>query len=123
VDWTVPWTLNLSYNFTYNIDYRYQNGYWNYVITRDKNIIQSLSINGNVNLTPKWKFGFNTGYDFKNNKLITSSFDIYRDLHCWEMRFTWIPIGFMQSWNFTINIKSSLLQDLKLDKKKDYRDF
>jgi hypothetical protein len=39
------------------------------------------------------------------------------------MRFSWIPIGFRQSWNFTINIKSSLLQDLKLDKKKDYRDY
>lgn len=124
VDWSVPWTLNLTYNFTYNISYQYNNGYWHYDISKEKNIgAHTVSINGNVNLTPKWKFGFNANYDIKNAKLSASSFDIYRDLHCWEMRFTWIPLGFMQSWNFTLNIKSSLLQDLKLDKKKDYRDY
>lgn len=123
VDWSVPWTLNLSYDFRYNIVYSYENGYWDYNISKEKTLIQSIRMNGNVNLTPKWKFGFNTGYDFESNKIVASSFDIYRDLHCWEMRFSWIPMGYMQSWNFTINIKSSLLQDLKLDKKKDYRDY
>jgi len=123
VDWNVPWTLNISYNLKYNTKLVYRYGYWNYDISREKDIIQTLNLSGDVNITPKWKFGFNTNYDFENNELGYTQLNIYRDLHCWEMRFSWIPIGFRQSWNFTINIKSSLLQDLKLDKKKDFRDY
>ncbi|MCD4694661.1 MAG: hypothetical protein K8S16_00365 [Bacteroidales bacterium] len=123
VDWNVPWSLNLSYNLNYTTNYKYKNGYWNYTIDKDKILIQTLGFNGDINITPKWKFGFRSGYDFENKQLTYTSVDIYRDLHCWEMRFSWIPIGFRQSWNFTINIKSSLLQDLKLDKKKDFRDY
>ena len=49
--------------------------------------------------------------------------DIYRDLHCWEMTFNWIPLGFHQSYNFVIRVKSSILQDLKLTKKRDFYDY
>jgi hypothetical protein len=123
VDWTIPWTINLSYDLNYNIAYSYKNGYWDYDISKTKKLIQTLGVNGNIKITPKWDFGIRSGWDFENNELTYTSIDITRDLHCWEMRFSWIPIGFRQSWNFTINIKSSLLQDLKLDKKKDYRDY
>lgn len=123
VDWNVPWSLNLSYDLNYTLSYIYQNGYWNYDVSKQKRIIQTLGFYGDVNITSKWKVGFRSGYDFETKSLTYTSIDIYRDLHCWEMRFNWIPIGFRQSWNFTINIKSSVLQDLKLDKKKDFRDF
>jgi hypothetical protein len=123
VDWNVPWTLNFSYDLNYSTNYKYENGYWNYTVTKDKNLIQTLSFSGDVNVTTKWKFGFRSGYDFENNEFTYTSLDVYRDLHCWEMRFSWIPYGFRQSWNFSINIKSSLLKDLKLDKKKDFRDY
>ncbi len=123
VDWNIPWSLNLSYDFNYTLTYKYQNGYWNYDISKDKKLIQTLSFSGDINITPKWKFGFRSGYNFETGELTYTSVDVYRDLHCWEMRFNWIPYGFRQSWNFSINIKSALLQDLKLDKKKDFRDF
>lgn len=123
VDWSVPWNISISYDLNYTTSYGYTNGYRNYEVTKDKKLIQTLSFSGDVNITPKWKFGFRSGYDFENKELTYTSIDIYRDLHCWEMRFNWIPYGFRQSWNFSINIKSSLLQDLKLDKKKDFRDF
>ena len=60
--------------------------------------------------------------DFVNNKLSYTNLSVYRDLHCWEMRFNWIPIGSYKSWNFTINVKAQALKDLKYEKKKDYRD-
>lgn len=123
VDWKVPWKLNLSYDLNYTTNYTYKNGYWNYDVEKKQEFVQTLSFNGDINVTPKWKFGFRSGYNFEEKELTYTSIDIYRDLHCWEMRFSWIPIGFRQSWNFTINIKSSLLQDLKMDKKKDFRDF
>ncbi|HML85672.1 MAG TPA: hypothetical protein PKE52_10985, partial [Bacteroidales bacterium] len=77
---------------------------------------------GDVSITPKWKFQFQTGYDFESKKITYSSMNLYRDLHCWEMRFNWIPFGSMKSWNFQINVKATMLQDLKLTKKKDFRD-
>ena len=36
---------------------------------------------------------FQGGYDIKENKLTTSSVSISRDLHCWQMSFSWIPFG------------------------------
>ena len=65
---------------------------------------------------------FSTGWDFTNHGLSYTNISVYRDLHCWEMRFNWIPIGSYKSWNFTINVKAAALKDLKLTKKKDYRD-
>ena len=50
--------------------------------------------------------------------------DIHRDMHCWEMSFNWIPIGYRKGWSFSINVKSSTLRDvLKYKKEKDFRDF
>jgi lipopolysaccharide assembly outer membrane protein LptD (OstA) len=88
----------------------------------ERDLIQTLNLTGDVSITPKWKISFSTAYDFEAKKLASASLNFYRDLHCWEMRFNWIPIGGMKSWNFQINVKSSMLQDLKLTKKKDFRD-
>jgi len=77
---------------------------------------------GDFNITKKWKIGFTTGYDFVAKTLSYTSLDIYRDLHCWEMRFNWIPFGYRKGWSFTINIKASVLQDVKIPLKKDFRD-
>ena len=62
-------------------------------------------------------------FDIENRKLTTTSINIHRDLHCWEMRFTWIPVGRMQSYTFQINVKGSTLRDLmKWDKRKSWQD-
>lgn len=119
VDFNIPWKLNVSYSLRYNVDI----AYLNYIPSKTKSVIQTFDFSGDINITPKWKVGARSGYDFKANKLTYTSIDFYRDLHCWEMRFGWIPIGFRKSWNFTINVKSSILQDLRLNKKKDFRDY
>ena len=85
-------------------------------------IVQTLNISGEVNITKKWKIGFTTGYDFTNKAMSYTSVDIYRDLHCWEMRFNFIPFGNRRGWNFTLNVKASVLQDLKLPLKHDFRE-
>jgi len=119
IDWSIPWDLTISYSFNYNAIHRYPQ----YVHEVDQKIVQTLGVSGNVSISPKWKIGFMTGWDFEQNDLSYTSVSFYRDLHCWEMRFNWIPTGYRQSWNFTINAKASILQDLKLNKKKDFRDF
>lgn len=111
VDFSVPWNLRVDYSFNYTKQ-RF-----------DKNITQSMSFSGDLSLTPKWRVGFTSGYDFKNKKLTTTSLNFYRDLHCWEMRFTVIPIGFMRSFSFNINVKSGTLRDLKYTKTQSRYDY
>ncbi len=118
IDFDIPWKFNISYNVRYIVNHTYLN----YIHEADNNLVQTFNLTGDFSITPKWKISFSTGYDFEAHKLAYTSFNIYRDLHCWEMRFNWIPIGGMKSWNFQINVKSSMLQDLKLTKKKDFRD-
>jgi len=116
VDYRVPWNLNFSYSFKYNSNYRFAND------EMDRNYVQNLAVRGDVYLTPKWRIGFRTGYDFDNKEITYTSIDVYRDLHCWEMTFNWVPMGFRQSYNFTIRVKSSVLQDLKLTRRTDHMD-
>lgn len=118
VDWTTTWSVSLSYNL------RITNTptYINFITKDNRSVVQTLSLKGDVKLSEKWKVTAQTGWDFEAGKLSYTSVTIYRDLHCWEMRFNWIPLGSYKSWNFCINVKASALQDLKLTKKRDYRD-
>ena len=109
--------------FSYSLRYGSTINYLYLVREKTTSVIQTLTFSGEINITQGWKVGMRSGYDFKTNKLTYTSLDFYRDLHCWEMRMNWVPIGARKSWNFTINVKSSVLQDLKLNKKKDFRDY
>ena len=85
-------------------------------------ISQTLTLSGDVRLTPKTAINYSTGYDFKQKEITMTRVGISRDLHCWEMSFSWIPTGYMKSWSFTIRAKASMLQDLKYERRKDYHE-
>ena len=116
VDFNVNWSANFAYSFSYSSAFNPISKV--YVKTPMQNLIGS----GSFNLTSKWKIGYSMIYDFNQKQFVVNSIDIYRDLHCWEMRFNWMPMGYLKSWTFTINVKASVLKDLKWDKKKDFRD-
>jgi hypothetical protein len=75
-----------------------------------------------VNVTKKWKVGFHSGFDFVAKNFTYTTFDIYRDLHCWEMRLNWVPFGPHKMYMITLAVKASTLQDLKLMRKRDWYD-
>ncbi len=110
VDFSIPWSLSMNYDFNYT------------KTIGPSRIIQTLRLNGDLSLTQKWKLGFSTGYDISNKKVTTSNMSIHRDLHCWEMALTAIPFGRYKSFNFTINVKSAILRDLKYDKRIPWQD-
>ncbi len=112
VDFDIPWTLNLSYN----LNWVRRGGFG------PATVVQTLNFSGDVSLTPKWKIGATSGYDFVNKKLGFTNLNIYRDLHCWEMRINWIPFGIRQSYSIDINVKSSTLRDLKLSRRRSWYD-
>ncbi|WP_239018738.1 putative LPS assembly protein LptD [Sphingobacterium corticibacterium] len=114
VDFNIPWNLNGSFSMNYNKS-------WN----RDErrmmnNVTATVNINGDFNVTPKWKVQFNTGYDLRQKALSLTRFSIYRDLHCWDMSVGWTPFGQYKSYNITIRAKASILQDLKLTKRESH---
>ena len=115
-DFSVPWNMSVNYTLTY------VNSFVAATYNYESNITQTLSLSGNVTLTEKWKIAFSSGYDFINHGMSYTSIDIYRDLHCWEMRFNWVPFGYYKSWMFSINIKASSLRDIKYDKRRSYQD-
>ena len=110
VDFEVPWSLKVDYSFSYRKP------------KEESSIVQTVRVSGDLSLTPKWKIGFNTGYDIFNKQFTTSNLSLYRDLHCWEMRISVVPFGTYKSYNFQINAKSSILSDLKYNKRKSWQD-
>ena len=110
VDFKIPWSLYMSYSFNY------QN------TGLSKSIIQTLNFNGDFSLTPKWKVSYNSGYDFQTKKISLTSFSINRDLHCWDMAIQWVPFGTYQSYSIDLRVRSTILQDLKLSKRRNYYD-
>ena len=116
VDMNIPWSFNVSYSFTANKNY-------SYFSKRDTLLYsQSLTFQGELQITTRWKVTVNTGYNFDYHQLTLTSIDVYRDLHCWAMHLQTIPFGPRKSFTFTLNVKASVLQDLKLVKRRDFRD-
>ena len=110
--WEVPWSLT----FNYSINYGY--GEFNKKkMEYDPRITQNLSLSGNIQPTKNWNFGFSASYNFDTHKLAYMNCNISRDLHCFTMTASFVPVGPYKSYNFHISVKSSLLQDLKYDKR------
>ncbi len=85
--------------------------------------LQTLRLSGNIKPTSRWRIDFTFGYDLINKKVTYPSFMIYRDLHCWEMSLRVIPFGAYQSYNFTIKVKASMLQDVKYEQRRSWMEY
>lgn len=110
--WQVPWSLSINYstNLAYGTFNKKKLEY-NYKIT------QNLSFSGTISPTKGWSFSMSTSYDFDQKKIAYMSCSVTRDLHCWSMGADFIPVGPFKSYNFNIAVKSSLLSDLKYNKR------
>lgn len=102
----IPWDMTLAYSM-------------NYSNTRRENKISgnSLMVSANADITPMWKIGVSTGYDFVQNGVTFTQLRFARDLKSWKMDFSWVPFGAQSYWSFFIGIKASVLQDVKYDKR------
>ncbi len=104
---TLPWKLSLRYNMTYSNANR-----------QSEISNNSLQFSGNIELSPKWSLGLSSGYDFKNKGITFTNLSFERDLDSWRMSFNWVPFGNSTTYYFFIGVKSSVLQDIKYDKRK-----
>ncbi|MFM6975961.1 MAG: putative LPS assembly protein LptD [Sphingobacteriaceae bacterium] len=108
VDFNIPWNLRTSYSYNYS-----KSGFVS-------NATNTLNFGGDFSVTPKWKMVYNSGYDFQQKKISLTQISIYRDLHCWDLSFSWIPFGTYRSYSVDLRVRASILQDLKLSKRRDY---
>ncbi|MDE6009504.1 MAG: LPS-assembly protein LptD, partial [Muribaculaceae bacterium] len=110
--WECPWNLTFNYSVNYGygafdyekLDYK---GKWT----------QNLSFSGSIRPTPNWNFSFSASYNFDLHKIAYMNCSLSRDLHCFTMSASFVPLGPYKSFNFNIAVKSSLLKDLKYDKR------
>ncbi|MDG1961941.1 MAG: putative LPS assembly protein LptD [Flavobacteriaceae bacterium] len=111
-DWyqnKIPWDLRMAYTMTYGNQLR-----------QNEITSSSIMMSSNISLSPRWKIGLSSGYDFKNKGVTLTQMRFERDLESWVMRFSWTPIGARNtSWNFFIGIRGSILRDIKYDKRRE----
>jgi len=114
--WSVPWSLTFNYSVNYGygafdydkLDY---SGKWT----------QNLSFSGQIRPTTNWNFSLSASYNFDTHKIAYMNCSVTRDLHCFSLSASFIPVGPYKSFNFHIAVKSSMLKDLKYDKRSSTR--
>lgn len=111
----LPWNLSLSYgiimaeNTAARINVKTMR--YPYKFT------QNLNISGNIGISDNWKISFTSGYNFEFKRLTTTTMNISRDLHCFDMS-CGIVLAPYTSFNFSFRATSSMLADaLKIDKR------
>lgn len=109
-DFNIPWNVNLSYSLSFSRilkpDY---SGF-------KTEVFSNISVNGDFSLSPKWKIGAQTYYDFNSSKIQTFSMFISREMHCWQMNINITPVGLFRSFNISIYPKSGILRDLRINR-------
>jgi len=109
----INWDMNLSYSFTYkNKAYAAPDDKYFKVIPT-----HSLTFSGSVKFTDNWRVSYNSGYDLVGKGFTYTTFNFARELKSWHMSFSWVPDR--NFWMFNIGIKSSMLQGIKYDKRKE----
>lgn len=111
-DFNIPWSLSLSYSLSFSNQFISTPDFSGFRAQTYSNI----SLNGDFSLTPRWKIGANTYYDFKTSEIQTLSMFISREMHCWQMSINLTPVGLYRSFNISISPKSGMLRDLKINR-------
>lgn len=111
IDFEIPWSVNMGFVMNYS-----------HPINVKPKVVQTVNLSGDLSISEKWKVTYSSGYHFESKEFTQTNLGISRDLHCWQMNLTWVPFGRFQSYNFTIAVKASILQDLKLERRKPFLD-
>lgn len=104
----VPWSLSFNYSYNYSKSYQFSN---DQLIVRN-NHTQTLNITGQVRITKDLNINLTSGFDITKLRLTTTQISATYDLHCFQISFSWVPIGQWKQWSFRINAKAAALADL-----------
>jgi lipopolysaccharide assembly outer membrane protein LptD (OstA) len=110
VDFNIPWQLSLSFSLNFTNTFNVSEKKF------EKDISSNTSFSGSFSLTPKWNFSASGYYDFDTKEITSFQMSISRDMHCWQMSVSVVPVGNFKSFSINISPKSPLLQDLKVNR-------
>ena len=113
VDFTIPWELALTFNAAYSAS---SPPLTPRSIRPPVFNLATVGVTGAIKLTENLRLNYNLGYDLVHQTITYPNIVFFRDLHCWQIAGNWIPLGQTRGFNVTISAKSSLLQDLKLNR-------
>ncbi|MCD7978286.1 MAG: LPS-assembly protein LptD [Tannerellaceae bacterium] len=116
---TFPWSLSFSYSMSLQYDQSRINTKTHEYYYK---LNHALSFNGSLQPTKNWRLNFNATYDFEEHKISYLTCNITRNMHCFQMTASVIPVGTYKSYFFSVAVSSALLKDLKYDKRSNYRD-
>ncbi|MFZ1657517.1 MAG: hypothetical protein WAT61_01755, partial [Flavobacteriales bacterium] len=112
VNFSIPWHVRVNYSWSMARAYQ--------VAEYTEQQTQSVLFSGDLNILKYWKLGFSSGYDMEAGEWTPTSLNLYWDLHCWEFNANVIPLGVRKSFTFRINVKASVLHDLKYELRKPF---
>ncbi len=115
MQWSCPWSLTINYS----INYGYGAFDYNKMEYKGK-FTHNLSFNGNIRPTKNWNFSLSGSYNFDTHKIAYMNCSVSREMHCFVMSASFVPVGPYKSYNFHIAVKSSILSDFKYDKHSSY---
>jgi len=116
-DFNIPWNLTLSYSLSFTR--LLKTDFSGFTTQTNSN----LNFNGDFSLTDKWKLGGTGYYDVTTGTINQLSMFITREMHCWQMAINVTPIGLYRSFNITINPKSGILRDLKINRSRTFSNY
>ena len=112
---SLPWSFSISYGLSMRENtaakIKEKNMRYPYMLT------QNMNFSGNIKLSNKWNINFSSGWDFTDKELTTTTMNISRDLHCFNMS-CGVVLKPYKSYNFSIRANSAMLADaLKYDQR------
>ena len=115
IPFKLPWNFTVSYGIIMaedrSADINIKTMRYPYKFT------QNMNFSGNIGISENWKINFASGYNFEHKKLTTTTMNISRDLHCFEMS-CGIVLSPYTSFNFSFRATSQMLADaIKWDKR------
>ena len=95
-DVTQPWRFSLTHHYSFQR------------FSAASPAIKRSWLKADIGLNPTRAFRVDYAVNFDvvpTRRIAAQSLSLYRDLHCWEARFSWYPSGFNRGFYFKINIK------------------
>ncbi|HEX6915353.1 MAG TPA: putative LPS assembly protein LptD [Chitinophagaceae bacterium] len=115
-DFNIPWTLQTSFSYNFIRVFEREIGKYRTISTAN------IYLNGDFSLSPKWKIGGSTYYDFRTKEIQTLDLFVTRDMHCWQLAINITPVGRYRAFTIRLNPKSGLLRDLRINRHRMFTD-
>ena len=127
IDFSVPWAFNFNYNV--RLEKRFDRAQQKDTLKTS----QGITFGGDLTFLKVWALSVQSGYDltqirwadwdpkaFGLRDFTTTTIGLHCDLHCWEFSINYVPFGIRQSYVAQLNIKSSMLKDVKIQRRGNF---